>query len=485
MKDFFGKAIILLLLVAFSSMHFEKSHNVQGTLSDFDKIIKKGKIVVLTDFNSTNYFIYRGQPMGYQYELLQEMADNMGLKLEVRVSNDLDKSFSRLIDEEVDLIAANLTVTKERKKIMDFTVPHSQTRQVLIQRKPDNWKDLNKKSLESSLVRNQLDLADKTVYVEVNSSHAERLRNLSDEIGENINIVEVNEEVESLISLVANGEIDYTISDENVAQVNKYYYQNIDTKTPISFPQNLAWAVRHSSGEFLEVINEWLSEFKESKRYKIIYAKYFSNYRSAQIVESDYFTLNSGRISAYDEFIKTYSKEIGWDWRLVASLIYQESRFRPNVKSWAGAFGLMQMMPSTASRYGIGVNSSPQKQIQAGINFIKWLDKRFDYIEDSNEKTKFILAAYNVGPGHIYDARNLALKNGANPDIWDDNVDKFLLSKSDPEVYKDPIVKYGYCRGIETYNYVKDIMERYEHYKNIVPIISRNSLKIIAVAPHI
>ena len=101
-------------------------------------------------------------------------------------------------------------------------------------------------------------------------------------------------------------------------------------------------------------------------------------------------------------------------------------------------------------------------------NIIKWLENRFDYIEDSHERTKFILAAYNVGPGHIYDARNLAMKNGANPDIWDDNVDKFLLSKSDPEVYKDPIVKYGYCRGIETYNYVKDILERYQHYKNII-----------------
>lgn len=468
MKKLFGKSIILLLLLVFSCIHFERGRNVQGRLSDLEKITRKGKIVVLSDFNSTSYFIYRGQPMGYQFELLQELADNLGLKLEVRVSNDLENSFNRLLDEEVDLIAANLTVTKQRKEIMAFTVPHSQTRQVLVQRKPDNWKTISSDTLESKLVRNQLDLANKTVYVKANSSHAERLSNLSDEIGDNINIKVVSEEVEQLISRVAQGEIDYTVSDENVALVNQMYYDNIDIQTPVSFPQNLAWAVRYSSYEFLDTINEWLTEFKDTRRYRNIYAKYYNNRRSAQIVESDFFTINSGRISEYDELIKQYSKEIGWDWRLIASMIYQESRFRPYAKSWAGAFGLMQLMPSTAKRYGVNYNSSPQKQIQAGISFIKWLDKRFDHIEDEGEKIKFILASYNVGPGHVYDARNLAIKDGANPDVWDGSVDKYLLSKSDPKVYRNPAVKYGYCRGTETYKYVRDILERYEHYRNMI-----------------
>ena len=148
--------------------------------------------------------------------------------------------------------------------------------------------------------------------------------------------------------------------------------------------------------------------------------------------------------------------------------MYQESRFQPNVKSWAGAFGLMQFMPSTASRFGINPNSSNEQQIRAGVKFLMWLEERFDNIESRDEKIKFTLAAYNVGLGHIIDARNLAEKNGSNPDIWDDNVDKYLLSKSDPEFYNDPVVKYGYCRGKETYAYVRDIMERYEHYSNLI-----------------
>jgi membrane-bound lytic murein transglycosylase F len=468
MKESIIKTVLLIFLFISSGIYFEKSKDIQITLDDLDIIKEKGKIVVLTDYNSTSYFIYRGQPMGYQYELLQEMADYFGLRLEVIVSNNLDHSFNKLENGDVDLIAANLTITKQRKQIMDFTVPHSKTRQVLVQRKPDNWENLDNKSLESSLIRDQLDLADKTVYVQANSSHAVRLKNLSDEIGENINIIEADEEVEHLISLVASGEIDYTVSDENVAQVNQKYYQNIDVETPLSFHQNLAWAVRKNSGKLLTEINEWLVQFKQTREYKLIYAKYFQNNRSAQIVESDYYTLASGRISAYDDYIKTYSEELGWDWRLIASLIYQESRFKPNVRSWAGAFGLMQMMPSTASKFGINQNSSYEQQIRAGIKFLIWLEERLEFIKDPDEKIKFTLAAYNVGLGHIIDARNLAEKNGSNPDVWENNVDKFLLSKSDPEFYNDPIVKYGYCRGTETYAYVKDIMERYEHYRNLI-----------------
>jgi membrane-bound lytic murein transglycosylase F len=468
MKELIIKTVLLVFLFISSGIYFEKSQEINITLDDFDIIKEKGKIVVLTDFNSTSYFIYRGQPMGFQYELLQEMADYFGLQLEVIVSNDLNHSFNKLENGEVDLIAANLTITKQRKKIMDFTVPHSKTRQVLVQRKPDKWEILDKESVESSLIRDQLDLAGKTVYVQANSSHALRLRNLSDEIGEKINIVETDEEVEHLISLVANGEIDYTVSDENVAQVNQYYYRNIDVETPLSFNQNLAWAVRKNSVKLLAEINKWLAHFKETREYKLIYAKYYQNNRSAQIIDSDYYTLSSGRISAYDDYIKTYSEEIGWDWRLIASLVYQESRFKPNVRSWAGAFGLMQMMPSTASKFGITPNSSYEQQIRAGINFLRWLEQKLDFIEDPDEKIKFTLAAYNVGLGHIIDARNLAVKNGANPDIWDDSVDKYLLSKSDPKFYNDPVVKYGYCRGKETYTYVRDIMERYEHYRNLI-----------------
>ncbi len=179
--------------------------------------------------------------------------------------------------------------------------------------------------------------------------------------------------------------------------------------------------------------------------------------------------MKGGKISPYDEKIKEYSSLIDWDWRLLASLIYQESRFHPQAKSWAGAFGLMQLMPHTAQKYGVDSLSSPMDQIKAGVQFIKLLDKQFlDKIEDKDERTKFVLASYNAGIAHVYDARRLAEKYHKDPNLWDENVDFYLLNKSKPEYYNDSVVKYGYCRGTEPYNFVYDILDRYNHYKNVI-----------------
>ena len=468
MKKNLVKITVLLLFILASCNSVHKPPQKEASISDLDRIRQNGKLSVATDYNSTNYFIYRGQPMGYQFDLLQELSDYMGVKLEVTVSNNLSDNFKKLKDGEVDLIASNLTVTKDRKKLVDFTIPHSEACQVLVQRKPEGWEHLNKSSLDARLIRNQLDLAGKTIYVQSHSSHAARLRHLSDEIGDTIIVKEVDEDVEMLISKVASGEIDYTVSDEQVADVNRTYYPNIDVETKVSFPQNMAWAVRKGSTDFRNEINNWLSDFKKTKRFHAIYAKYFNNRKSSEIVGSDLYAINSGKISEYDKIIKKYSKEINWDWRLVASLIYQESRFKPNAVSWAGAYGLMQLMPVTAQKMGISKNATPVQQIKAGTELIKWLEERFENIQDHSERIKFVLAAYNVGLGHVLDAQKLAEKDGKDPDIWDDNVDEYLLKKSDPDFYNDPVVKYGYCRGIETYNYVSQILDRYEHYKNII-----------------
>ncbi|MGD2035441.1 MAG: transporter substrate-binding domain-containing protein [Bacteroidales bacterium] len=461
-------ALLIILLSVISCRRVSDSSNRDDYSSRLKQVIDRGVLRVVTDFNSTNYFIYRGQPMGYQFEMLQELADYLGVELEVSANNDLQEKFELLEDGDVDLIAVNLTVTRERREMMDFTVPHTQTHQVLIQRKPDEWENMSAASVKDSLIRNQLDLACKTIFVQRNSAYARRLNNLSDEIGDSIDIREVDEGVEQLIKMVAEGKIDYTVCDENLAMVNETYYNNIDVLMPVSFPQNLAWAVHKGADDLRESIDNWLTYFKNTSKYAVIYQKYFRNKRSAEIVESDYFTNASGIISPYDEIIKEQSAEIGWDWRLVASMIYQESRFNPNAKSWAGAYGLMQLMPNTAERFGVEPSSQPSQHIRAGIMFIKWLDDRLSTIKDPEERKKFVLASYNVGLGHVLDARALAEKNGFDPDIWENNVDQFMINKSIPRYYTDPVVKYGYCRGSETYSYVAGIYKRYEHYKNLV-----------------
>jgi membrane-bound lytic murein transglycosylase F len=458
---------LLFILIIPASLSFKgpvtspKVIAAQGI--DLLQIREKGKLSVVTDFNSINFFIYRGQPMGFQYEMLMELAEHLNIELELKVNNDVASNFESLIDGDVDIIASNLTVTNTRRELVDFTVPHSQTLQVLVQ--PIKLRlDLENKTL----IRNPIDLAGKTIYVHQNSSYSARLRNLEEEIGEDINIIEVPTETEQLIKMVATGEIDYTISDQNMAMVNKTYYPGIDIETAVSFSQNLAWAVRKGSVELKKEVDLWLSTFRKTTKYAVIYKKYFNSERSALIFKSDYYYPETGKISSYDQIIKTEAEKIGWDWRLLASMIYQESRFNPGVTSWAGAFGIMQLMPQTAKNLGVTKKSSTESQIKAGIKLIQKLDMRFsDEIQDPHERAKFVLASYNIGYGHVRDAINLTIKFGGNPHLWDNNVESYLLKKAEPRFFRDPVVKNGYCRGNETYNYVKEIMYRYDHYLNI------------------
>ena len=473
------KYLVFLLLVSlipasYSCKKAEVNPKITAAqLIDLPQIREKGKLSVITDYNSINYFIYRGQPMGFQYEMLQELADYLDIKLEFKANNDVAANFESLINGDFDIIASNLTVTNSRRELVDFTFPHSQTSQVLVQRKASS-----SQYPITEYIRNPIDLAGKTIYVRQNSSYAVRLQNLMEEIGEEIKIIEVPTETEQLIKMVATGAIDYTVSDQNMAMVNKTYYPEIDIETAVSFSQNQAWAVRKGSVELKNEIDTWLQSFRKSDKYAVIYNKYFKSERSAFIVKSDYYYPETGKLSRYDQIIKTEAEKIGWDWRLLASMIYQESRFNPNVTSWAGAFGIMQLMPRTAQKLGVSKKSSPEAQIRAGIRLIEKLDKRFmDEIQDPHERAKFVLASYNIGYGHVRDAINLTVKYGGNPALWEDHVEAYLLKKSQPDYFNDPIVENGYCRGNETYNYVRDIMYRYDHYLNIEIVDIAQNLK--------
>ena len=179
---------------------------------------------------------------------------------------------------------------------------------------------------------------------------------------------------------------------------------------------------------------------------------------------------NNSTISDWDMHIIVFSDTLNWDWRLLASLIWQESRFKPNVTSFAGAYGLMQVMPQTGRNFGIDIKSSPENNIRGGVTYLRHLQHFFaERIPDDNERLKFILAAYNAGEGNVVDAMRLAEKHGRNPLIWDNNVAFFLLKKSEPEYYNDPVVRNGYCRGHEPVNFVTGVLERYAQYLSVTP----------------
>ncbi len=464
--------LLVLLLGACGQKPDKKATAEKIAPIDLPQIKKRGKLIAITGYNAYSYFIYKGQPMGYEYELLQRLGKYLNLKIEIKVESKIEKMFRMLNNGEGDLIAFNLTVNKERLKKVAFTHYHNITTQVLVQRRPKNWRRMRLDEIRSHLITSPLDLVGKTIYVRAGSSYLTRLQHLSDEIGGDINIVEADSSLntEDLIEMVAKGEIDYTVADRNVAELNQAYYPNLDVSLEISLPQKIAWAVRKTSEQLLDTINAWIDKMRKKTDYYVIYNKYFNNRIAyARRRRSEFFALETGRISKYDDLIKEYSAKLGWDWRLVASLIYQESQFNPNAKSWAGAVGIMQLMPRTAEQFGAKNPEDPIQSLKAGFKYLNWLNDFWKgYIPDDNERIKFVLASYNIGYGHILDAMRLAQKYKANPNVWFGNVEKFLLLKSKKKYYTDPVVKNGYCQGKETVKYVREILQRYEHYRKLI-----------------
>jgi len=437
--------------------------------TDLADIKKRGYLEAILDNNSISYFIYKGTPMGYEYEMLQYFCKSLKVKLKIRVISGIDEAITKLNEGGGDVLAFPLTITKERTGYLSFSSALYSTHQVLVQKKPANWRMQPTALVEKRLIRNPIDLIGKEVYVLKGSSFSERMKNLSQEIGGDIQLKEdsATAETESLIRRVATGEIKYTVTDQTIAMVNSLYYPNLDINTVLSLPQQIAWGMRKNSPALQAALDAWLAKTKQNGLFQTLYNKYFNNPRfSITLASSDYSSLTGDKLSPFDERIKEEAKQIGWDWRLIASIVYQESNFDPKVESWAGAIGLMQIMPETGEFLHVADLWDPNQNIKAGIRFLKFLD---DYwaktVSDPNERLKFVLASYNVGASHVIDAQKLARKNGRNASLWDDSVEYFLLQKSNPKYYRDKVVAAGYCRCDGPVRYVKEILDRYEEYK--------------------
>ncbi|NTU93176.1 MAG: transporter substrate-binding domain-containing protein [Chlorobiaceae bacterium] len=433
---------------------------------DLDEIRKSGKLKVLLAYDPINYFIYKGAPMGYSYELAERFADELGVKLEVIVVRDLNQQIPLLRDGTGDLIAHSMTVTDSRAKTIRFSLPFDYTRQVLIQHASGIPGD------SSSLVRALRQLDGKTVYVREKSAYYNNLVELRKRYGISINIVQVHGSLSTgeLIKQVNNGMIDFTVADSNIAVPHQVHYPGVDISTVISPSQPLAWAVRKNSPELHRAMNRWIEREQRSGLLRVLHNKYFEKqYHFREHVFNAFYSDRPGGISPYDDLVKSGALSIGWDWRLLSSLIYEESQFDPGVVSWAGATGLMQLMPRTASISGISNLSDPAANIKAGTAYLVALEKEWQKIINPETRLKFILASYNVGPGHVRDAQKLAVKYGADPNRWEDNVERYLTLKSEPRYYNDAATDFGYCNGALPVRYTRNILNRYQLYMQVFP----------------
>ena len=451
---------------------------------DLDAIRQAGVLKALFTFNSTGYFIYRGETMGYEYELLSMFARDNNLRLVPSVIRDSKGMFERLNAGDGDVIAAQLVATTNASEIAMTTGLYA-TAPVVVQRSDEKPRGSTPAvstaiareerettpstiNVKARLVSAPGELAGKRVHVPRTSPYRANLLELNDELSQDIDVVEVDDSSDRLIQKLAEGVIGYTVAAENVAALKAGEYTNLVIKPAIGPPQPIVWALRRNSPVLLQTLNQWIETKRKSGLLAVLYRKYFLDRRGFQKRStSQYLTSETGTLSPFDNLFRDYAKTLGWDWRLVAAQAYQESKFNPNARSWAGATGLMQVMPLTARQMKINPND-PRQSVEGACRYLADLDAQWrSSVKDDAERIKFILGSYNVGLGHIQDAVRLARKNGNDANSWDD-VGYWLIRKSKRAVFTDPVVKHGYARGTEPVAYVDQILSRWANYKQFV-----------------
>lgn len=456
---------------------------------DWAAIQARDTLSVLTAYNSTGYFIYRGELMGFEYELLRSFAEQHDLELETRVVRDRDELLDGLVRGEGDVAAARLAPVRADRKEIAFTQGLYATRPVLVQQEsarenpgvpaavdtilesgsPGDGR-IRPTAVRARLISRPGELAGAKVYT-ASSAYLDRLVEISDSITGDIEVVEVEGDVstETLIRRVARGEVELAVAPENLAKLRSSYFANVAVTPALGPPHEVAWAVRANSPELLAMLNRWLAQDSVQKKAQALYEKYFVDRRGYQErITSEYLSSETGRLSKYDSLLRRHAGELRWDWRLLASQAYQESRFDPGARSWAGAQGLLQLMPGTAREVGVSDPNDPAQNVAGAVRYLQGLIRTWSkLIPEPSEQLKFVLASYNVGTGHVQDAQRLTEKNGGDPTRWDE-VSYWLLQKSKKEVYTDPVVRHGFARGLEPVTYVARVLERFDHYRQFV-----------------
>lgn len=466
-RTFFILPIVLLFVLASCVMEGEKKEstfNQLGYQFDLEQILKRGKLVVLAENSSSSYFLYREKEMGFEYEVLNEFAKELGVELEIKIIENLDNAIDQVNEGAGDILACNLTVTRDRAKEIDFSIPLLSIQQVLVQRKPDP-----KEHFSEPLLTEPSQLAKKKVNVWKKSSYYDRLVNLEEEIGDTIYIKAEDGLVgaEELIELVSEGIIDYTVVEENIAKINQRFFENIDISLPLSAKQKIAFGLRKSSPVLKARLDNWLETFTNTAVYKYIYHKYYELIPVSIHTSEASKPTKKGDLSAYDQYFKAAGLKNNIDWRWLAALSYQESKFNPDAVSFGGAYSMMQFMPEIGPIFGVQPDSPPEVQIMGGGRKLKKDISMWSHIPDYTQRIKFAIASYNCGRAHVLDAQRLAEKYGKDTKVWDDNVENMILKLSKKEYYGDPVVRYGSMRGTITYKYVREIYERFLHYTEI------------------
>ena len=403
---------------------------------------------VLLFYHASDYFVYRGSPIGFQYDMLKLMAKDLGKEISITVESDPETAFFTCFTDNYDMVAMDVNKSQLFTPYLNFSEPHSYSYPVLIAQKNAKINDtLPNKLYIPAQFPVDVSLAD--------VHHTSQWEMIYTE----------NNKTEDLFELLAEKKIDFIASDYNLAVTLLPFYPNLKIMGRIGSDFNREWVLNPHNPSLNEKINNWLVEFKHTKKYEALCKRYLST--GSHVIQQSFGKRNRSSISAYDASIKKYCQAYGLDWRFVSSIIFQETKFNTDLVGIGGSFGLMQLMPETAEHYGLSDSSSIDEQIKAGVKHIASLYKRYPSIKHEDDRLYVTAAAYNAGSGHLQDAMALCSKYETDSvDSWK-MIFKYLELKSQRKYYNDPVVRCGYYPGGHSIKYAKEVMDRYHAYKHV------------------
>ncbi|WP_411383878.1 membrane-bound lytic murein transglycosylase MltF [Pseudomonas sp. L7] len=418
--------------------------------STLERVKEDGVLRVITRNSPATYFQDRNGETGFEYELVKRFADDLGVKLEIETADNLDDLFDQLGKPSGPVLAAaGLVSSEQRTTQAKFSHPYLEVTPQVIYR--------NGRSRPTE----PKDLIGKKIMVLKGSSHAEQLAELKKQYPTLEYEVSDAVEVVDLLRMVDEGQIDLTLVDSNELAMNQVYFSNVRVAFDLGDARDQRWAV--AAGEdnsLLNEINEFLDKAQKNGTLQRLKDRYYGHVDVLGYVGAYTFAQHlQQRLPKYEKHFKSYAKVEQVDWRLLAAIGYQESMWQPEVTSKTGVRGLMMLTQRTAQAMGVSNRLDPKQSIMGGAKYFMLIKEQLDDSIQEPDRTWFALAAYNVGSGHLEDARTLAKREGLNPNKWLD-VKKMLPRLSQKQWYSK--TKYGYARGGEPVHFVANIRRYYD-----------------------
>ena len=413
---------------------------------DWDAIVAAGRLRMLTINAPATYYLWRGELLGFEYELVRSFAEAHDLELEVIVAGDIGELIDGLASGRGDIIAAGLVPTPRRVEMgLRFTRPYLRIREVFV--------------TASEPITDLAGLAGRRVSVNPQTSYAETLSALHAKASFDVEFVDLS--TSAILSDVAAGELDAALVDSHRAELEATFDPRLSLGLALDPEKGLAWAVRDANEALKHRLDTFIGERYRGYEFNVLRNKYFVNQR--RMARQREHRITGDMLSPYDHIVRPLAESAGFDWRLIVAQMYQESGFDPSRVSFAGAEGLLQVLPKTARDLGVDPAGlkHPETGIAAGIAYLDWTRQRFPELP-VGEQILFALGAYNAGHGHIRDGRRLARELGFDDSLWFDNVERAMLKLALPEYAKNSV--YGYVRGTEVVRYVREIQDRYRLY---------------------